>query len=176
MLQDTMRAGVDNSVVMKKTKEIKEKIKERINNDVMTHMKKDFPDFDLEMMEKEMQYIFELCYNSYLNHDIDTISHTCISEGLSFFRQLIESQKSLNQVHKYKNIFSLSVPQLENAIMVKKKFPLFVFSLRFHELFCLINPLEPETIIEGSNSNKVLNEMLIYVMPHPEPEVEKSGH
>ena len=49
-----MRAGVDNSVVMKKTKEIKEKIKERINNDVMTHMKKDFPDFDLEVMEKEM--------------------------------------------------------------------------------------------------------------------------
>lgn len=51
-----------------------------------------------------------------------------------------------------------------------------MFSLRFHELYCLIDPLEPETVLDGSNSNKVLNEMLIYVMPHPDPVVEKSGH
>lgn len=73
-------------MVVKKTKELKEKIKDRINNEVMTHMQKEHPDFDIEVMEKELQFIFEICYNSYLNHDIDTISYSCIAEGLSFFR------------------------------------------------------------------------------------------
>lgn len=79
-------------------------------------------------------------------------------------------------MHRHKHIFSLSIPHLENAIMLKKKMPLFVFSLRFHELYCLVDGNDPEKVIDGNDSQKTLVEMLIYVIPHPEPDVEKSGH
>ena len=39
MIKDTIRDGMDESVVMQKSREIKDKIKERVNNDVLTFMK-----------------------------------------------------------------------------------------------------------------------------------------
>ena len=39
MIKDTIRDGMDESVVVQKTREIKDKIKERVNNDVLTFMK-----------------------------------------------------------------------------------------------------------------------------------------
>lgn len=52
----------------------------------MSFMKEEDPTFDIENFEKQLQYIFETVYNSYLSHDLDNISLHCISEGLSYFR------------------------------------------------------------------------------------------
>lgn len=49
-------------------------------------MREKEPDFDYELFEKEVEHIFEECYNAYLRHDIDVIATSCISEGLSYFR------------------------------------------------------------------------------------------
>ena len=39
MIKDTIRDGMDESIVMQKSRELKEKIKERVNNEVLTIMK-----------------------------------------------------------------------------------------------------------------------------------------
>jgi len=41
---------------------------------------------------------------------------------------------------------------LENAIMLKKNMPLFVFSLKFHQLFCLVDALNTEKVLEGDDN------------------------
>ncbi len=38
---------MDESLVIKKSRELKEKIKERVNNEVLTFMKQKDPNFDL---------------------------------------------------------------------------------------------------------------------------------
>lgn len=42
---------MDESVVLKKSRELKEKIKERVNNDVMTFMKEKDKNFKIEEFE-----------------------------------------------------------------------------------------------------------------------------
>ena len=60
--------------------------------------------------------------------------------------------------------------------MVKKKTPLFAFSIKFHELYCLVDKNDPSKVIEGDENRKVLTDIILHVIPHPEPEIEKSGH
>jgi len=48
---------------------------------------------------------------------------------LGYFKALIETQKLKKGKNKYLEIFNISDPVLENAILVNKKDPLFVFSL-----------------------------------------------
>jgi hypothetical protein len=68
------------------------------------------------------------------------------------------------------------VPVIESSLVANNKEPLFVLSLRFHEIFCLIDNKDPELIIEGDQYRKVLNEIILYVMLHPQPELEVTGH
>lgn len=55
--------------------------------------------------------------------------------------------------------------------MIKQNEPLFVFSIKFYELYCLVNELDNSQIIEGDEYKKLLNEILLYVCLHPEPDV-----
>lgn len=59
MIKETLKDGMDESLVIKKSRELKEKIKERVNNEVLTFMKQKDPNFDLEEFELEIKYIFE---------------------------------------------------------------------------------------------------------------------
>lgn len=54
-------------------------------------------------------------------------------------------------------------------MMLKKDTPLFVFSVKFHELYCLVDKEDPEKIVDGTEHRKVLNDFVLYVMYHPEP-------
>lgn len=48
-------------------------------------MRENFPDFNIEVFENEIGFIFEQNFNAYLNHDMNTIKETCISEAYGFF-------------------------------------------------------------------------------------------
>ena len=89
-----------------------------------------FPGFDQEIFEKEIESIFTEIYNAYLNHDLSTIKKSCISEAYAYFKSLIEIETQKNAVHKYKAIFSVTNPVLEQSAMIKNQ-PLFVFSIKF---------------------------------------------
>ncbi len=41
------------------------------------------------------------------------------------------------------------LPSLENAIMVRDKEPLFVLSIKFHELYYLVDEKDESKVIEG---------------------------
>ncbi len=174
-LKESVKQGVERNVVVKKSREAVEKVKSNLNNDLATFMKEHYKDFDLEIFEKEIAYLFEDCYNSYLNHEIEPIEDLCVAEALGFFKTLIEKQKQGKSHYRYKSIFSVHPPILESSALVSKT-PLFVFSIRFYELNCLVSDLDPDNVIEGTHNKKILNDFLIYVMPHPEPDPEKTGH
>lgn len=36
----------------------------------------------------------------------------------------------------------------------------------------MVDVNDPEKIVEGKDGQKVLNEMMLYIMEHPEPDVE----
>lgn len=132
-------------------------------------MKTRDPNFDLEEFEFEIKFIFEQLYRASLRHDIETIEQVCIGEALGYFKAIIESQKLKKSEPKFKEIFNLSQPHLESAILVNRKEPLFVLSLKFHEIFCLVDKEDSEEVVEGDYYKKVLNEFLLYVMIHPDP-------
>jgi hypothetical protein len=50
---------MDESLVIQKGRELKEKFDEKINNDVMTFMRKRDPNFDLFDFEQEIKFVFE---------------------------------------------------------------------------------------------------------------------
>ena len=54
-----MKEGVDKNLVIKKTLEYKDKLKEKLNNDVHEYMKKNYENFDFDVFEQEIQFIFE---------------------------------------------------------------------------------------------------------------------
>ena len=97
----------------------------------------------------EMKFIFEQLYRSALRHDLEPIEPVCLGEALGYFKSIIESQKLKNSVPKFKEIFNLTHPQLESAILANRKEPLFVVSLKFHEIFCLVDKNDEEVIVEG---------------------------
>ena len=39
MIKNTFKDNMDESIVLKKSRELKEKIKERVNNEVLTYMR-----------------------------------------------------------------------------------------------------------------------------------------
>lgn len=94
-------------------------------------MLENYPDFDIEIFEQEIEYIFTDVFNSYLNHDLNSIKDTCLSEAYGFFQSQIEVETQKNAVHKYKAIFNIHTPVLEGSAMIKKQ-PLFIFSIKFH--------------------------------------------
>ena len=57
----------------------------------MTHFRDTGRPFDTEEFEKEIQYIFEQVYSSYLNHELELIEQVCFGEALGYFKSLIES-------------------------------------------------------------------------------------
>ena len=77
---------MDESLVIQKGRELKEKFDEKINNDVMTFMRKRDPNFDLFDFEQEIKFVFEQVYSAYLNHDLDYIEKICFGEALGYFR------------------------------------------------------------------------------------------
>lgn len=58
----------------------------------MVYMRKHHPDFDEEIFEQEIGHIFEESYNAYLQHDLDKIEESCITEALGFFKALMLPQ------------------------------------------------------------------------------------
>ena len=62
-----------------------DKVKDKMNNEVLDYMKENFPDFNIEIFEEEMEYIFTDIYNAYLNHNLSAIRDTCISEAYGYF-------------------------------------------------------------------------------------------
>ena len=45
-----------------------------------------YEDFNIEVLEQEVKFIFEDMYNSYLQHDLEKIQYTCISEAFGHFK------------------------------------------------------------------------------------------
>ncbi len=70
----------------------------------------------------------------------------------------------------------MMLPSLENAIIVRDSEPLFVLSIKFHELYCLVDKNDESKTIEGDQYKKILNDMLLYVCLNPEPDIEQNGH
>lgn len=174
-LKDRTLNIAEKNILYKKTKEGYKKLREKVNNSVATHMAKHYPNFDMDFFEKQIQFIFEELYCNYLNHNMEKIKLTCLSEARGFFKSKIEVQKTNKKIHKYKAIFNLRMPILESATMVNDS-PLFVFSIQFHELVCLVDQNDPEVILEGGESGKTYNDFLLYVIPHPDAKPEKTGH
>ena len=174
-LKDRTLNLAEKNIIYNKGKEAFQKLRDKVNNDVATHMSKHYPDFDMDFFEKELQFIFEDMYHNYLKHDMKKIELVCLSEARGFFKSKIEEQKTNKKVHKHKGIFNLRMPILEQAMMVSNT-PLFVFSIQFHELVCLVEQNNHEVIVEGGESGKTYNDLLLYVMPHPDPKPEKTGH
>ncbi len=69
----------------------------------------------------------------------------------------------------------MNKPDLETSQMISGM-PLFIFSVKFYQLICLVEKKDSDKILEGDDKRKTLMDFLLYVIPHPDPNVEKSGH
>lgn len=73
-------------MVLNATVKTVEKIKEKLNADAIEEMRKRDPEFDIDIFEREVQYIFEEVYSAFLKHDIKFIEKVCGAEALAHFR------------------------------------------------------------------------------------------
>lgn len=165
-----------DSVIVKTGVVAATKLREKLNADAAAEMLKRDPNFDIDVFEKEVRFIFEEMYHEFLKHNSKYLEKICAGEALAHFRGMINEHKAKFGVPKYTDILNVSFPVLEASFVTEDKVPIFCFSLNFQEIFCLIDPKNPETILDGDESRMVACDYVVYVMPHPDPDLEAVGH
>lgn len=165
-----------NNIMVSKTVEVASKINDRLKQDAVILMKSRDPSFDIDILEKEIRYIFEEAYHNYLCHDLKPLESYCSGEVIGHFRVMIQEHLAKFGVPKYTDILGISYPMLVQSLVTEDKTPVFVFSLNFQEIHCLVDPKDPQTILDGNESRMHRCDYVIYVCPHPNPDVETTGH
>jgi hypothetical protein len=165
-----------DSVVVKYGMAAATKIKEKMNEDAATEMRKRDPNFDMTTFEMEIRFIFEELYHEFLKHNLKYLEKVCTGEALGFFRGVINEHNTKFGVPKYTDILNVSFPTLAANFVTEDKTPVFIFTITFQEIECLVDPKDPETILDGDESRMVACNYLVQVSPHPNPDVEATGH
>ena len=49
-------------------------------------MRENFPDFNIEVFENEIGFIFEQNFNAYLNHDMKLLKKLAFQKPMDFFK------------------------------------------------------------------------------------------
>lgn len=165
-----------NNLIVNTSVNVIGKVKEKMNSDAIAEMKKRDPEFDFDLFEKEIRFIFEETYHEFLKHNIKQLEKTCTMEALGHFRQLIAEHQAKFAKPKYTDILNVSFPVLETSLLAEDKTPIFGFSINFQMINCLIDPKEPETILDGDETRMIMCDYIMYVMPNPNPNIEEVGH
>lgn len=165
-----------NNLIVNTSLNVITKVKEKLNSDAIAEMKKRDPEFDFDLFEKEIRFIFEEMYHEYLKHNIKFLEKICVGEALGHFRQMILEHETKFGVPKYTDILNVSFPILEGSFLNENTTPVFCFSLNFQEISCLVDPKNPDVILDGDESRMSMCDYVLYVTPHPDPDVETVGH
>ena len=178
IMKDNLKQKIlySNSEVINASIKIMTKINQKLNVDALVEMKKRNPNFDPDIFEKEIRYIFEEMYHEFLMHNMKYLEKICVGEALGHFRELISEHKAKFGVPKYTDILNVSYPLLQQSFVTEDKIPIFCFSINFQEISCLIDPKNPETILDGDEQRMTSLDYAFYVMPHPNPDIESTGH
>ena len=172
----TQKIMYSNSEVISASLKVISKVKEKLNNDAIEEMKTKDPNFDFDTFEKEIRYIFEEMYHEFLCHNIEFLEKFCTGEALGHFRVMIQEHLAKFGIPKYTDILNVSYPVLAQSFLADDKTPVFVFSLNFQQIYCLVDPNNPETILDGDEKRMELCDYAFYVIPHPTPDIEGVGH
>lgn len=165
-----------DSVVVKYGMAAATKIKEKLNEDAASEMRKRDPAFDMTTFEAEVRFIFEQVYHHYLLHDTKYLEKVCAGEALGFFKGLIAEHGTKGGVPKYKEILNVSFPHLVSSFVTDDRTPVFLFSIHFQEIDCLVDRKDPDSILAGDEDRMAAADFLVQVMPHPKPDLEAVGH
>ena len=172
----TQKVLYSNNLVINKTVEVASKINERLSQDAVIVMQSRDPTFDIDILEKEIRYIFEEAYHDFLCHDLKPLESFCSGEVIGHFRVMVQEHLAKFGVPKYTDILNISYPVLVQSLVTEDKTPVFVFSLNFQEINCLVDPKDPDTILDGNEHRMHRCEYVVYVIPHPNPDIETTGH
>ena len=168
-------AFTDNAVLIK-AKDLLDKVKDKVSTDLHAEMKERYPDFDPEIFEKELKYIFIDMYNSYLRHDLDHLQKVCGADAYSKFGGLIHSQIKKNLVHRYQEILNVADFKIDRGILNEGTTPLFICTAKMYEIECLVDKDEPEKMVEGNLNWPAYRDFVLFIIPHPKPDIETVGH
>jgi hypothetical protein len=165
-----------DNIVVKFSNKALEIAKDKLSADAMAEMLKRDPEFRQDLFEREIQFIFETTYHEFLNHNVKYLEKVCAGEAFAHFKSIIAEHNAKFGVPKYKDIVSISIPVLQNSFVLENKTPVFCFSVNFQEIYCLIDPNKPDTVLDGDAYKMVSYDYLIYVAPNPDPDIETIGH
>ena len=66
-----------------------EKVSHNFSNKAMDKIREVMPDFDQELFEEDVGYLFEKIYTEYQSKDLSYINKVCKGEGLAYFKKQI---------------------------------------------------------------------------------------
>lgn len=178
VMQDNFKQRLlySDSVIVKTSMTAISKMREKLNADAVAEMKRRNPDFDFDTFEKEVRFMFEEVYHEFLKHNSKYLEKVCAGEALGHFRGMINEHKAKFGKPKYTDILNVSFPVLEASFLTEEKVPIFAFSMNFQEIYCLVDPKNEESILDGDERRMVMCDYVVYVMPHPNPDLEAVGH
>ena len=165
-----------NNLVVNNSMKLISKVKEKLNVDAIAEMRIRDPEFEFDVFEKEIRFIFEEMYHEFLCHNLKYLERICVGEALVHFRQLINEHQAKFGRPKYTDILNVSFPNLETSFVTDDKVPVFCFSINFQEITCLVDPNDVDTILDGDETRMNYCDYVVYVMPHPNPDLETVGH
>lgn len=172
----TNRIVYSENVVVNKTVDLYDKIKTKLSPDVYIEMRRRYPDFEMEVFEEEVKHIFLEMYKHYLQHDLGYIEKVCAADAYATFSTLINTQKEQGLVHKYQEILHVQDFSIDSSMMTENKTPLFICTLKFYEIECLVDKLDPYKVVEGNLSWSTFRDFAFFLIPHPKPDIEATGH
>lgn len=175
-LKDKMqtRLMTSDSLVVKSSIKVVDALQARMFGPVFERILRKDPSFDLELFEREAQFIFERVYSAYLAHDLAYLEKVCSGAALGHFRALITAQRELGGRPKYAHPLGLSAPLFHAVSLLDRDVPLFAFSIAFKELYCLVDAAG--RVVEGDAGRLTMCEYSFWLMPHDAPDVETVGH
>lgn len=165
-----------DNLVLNKVKDAYDKVKVRFGADVYMEMRRRYPDFDTDVFEEELKYIFVDMYNRYLKHDIEYIQRVCGADAYAMFSGLIQSQMKKDLVHKFTDILNVTEFRIDSAMLTDNKTPLFICTIKLYEIECLVDMEDTNKIIQGNIYWPAYRDFGLFYIPHPKPDIEAVGH
>lgn len=177
-LRKDIASSMDQSenVVLNKAKELYGKAKGRFTPEVYAEMRTRYPDFDLDEFEQELKHVFADMYSAYLRHDLEYIQNVCGGEAYYTFSGLIQSQIKKGLIHKSPELVNVSEFHIDSAMLTEGKAPLFVCTAKIFDIDYLVSKDDPDTLVEGNDKWGVFRDFALFIIPHPQPDVESTGH
>ena len=132
------------------------------------------PEFDLGLLQFEMEEIFKEFYCNFLEGNLPYLEKVCAGPGLAFVKGNLKVREVEKWKHRYTDIIDITDVNFIGGQVPEKSPPQFTFTIEIQEMDCKV--LADGTIHSGADDRMMKVAYRVILSRRDEPDIATTGH